>query len=283
MKRFRSIKSMQNKAIELRQKGAKIGFVPTMGFLHEGHLSLVRRSVKKSDISVVSIFVNPTQFAPGEDFEQYPRDMKRDLELLNDLGVDYVFTPGADVLYPEPYNTFVSVNSLTESGEGASRPAHFTGVTTVVTKLLNIVQPHFMFMGQKDIQQAVILRKMAKDLNMPVKVEICPTQREKDGLAMSSRNVYLTGEYRSDAVALIRSLRAAENMVKFGETNTVNIRRKMQAEFRKYPAVVPEYILFADGESFTEIGKIAARAIIAVAAKAGKTRLIDNIIVSPKK
>jgi len=281
MKRVKTVSGMQKISESLRIAGEKIGFVPTMGYLHDGHLNLVRISKKKSAVTVVSIFVNPTQFAPNEDFGRYPRDMKRDLRLLRELGVDYVFTPDAAAMYPEPYLTYVAVEEMSSTGEGQFRPTHFRGVTTIVTKLLNCVNPHVMYMGQKDIQQAVILKKMVRDLNMQSRIAICPTVRETDGLAMSSRNIYLRGEERGAALALITALRSAQHEVKSGTTETAAVIDKMEAVYRQFTGAKPEYCICVDHETFRPLERIVPRTVIATAARVGKTRLIDNIIVSP--
>ena len=271
---------MQTICAELKAQGKKVGFVPTMGFLHVGHLSLVNRSLKDCSVTVVSIFVNPSQFAPHEDLDRYPRDIKRDIKHLHQLDVDLLFTPTKDAIYPEPYLTTITVDEITRVGEGMSRPTFFRGVTTIVAKLLNIVQPSVMYLGQKDIQQAIILRKMIQDLNMPLSVKICPTVREKDGLAVSSRNVYLSASERESAQALITALRTAETIIGSGETNCNKIIRKMTAVYKQFPAARIDYILCADFESFKPVKKVESRCIIATAAYIGSTRLIDNIIIS---
>jgi len=281
MKRIISLRAMQKTGFSLKIRGESAGFVPTMGYLHEGHLSLIRRSQRERPVTVVSIFVNPTQFAPGEDFNRYPRDMRRDFRILRSLGVDYVFTPAPEAMYPEPFSTAVSVEGISRTGEGVSRPAHFRGVCTVVAKLLNIVQPSVLYVGQKDIQQAVILRIMAKELNMPLTVRICPTVREKDGLAMSSRNTYLSAGERASALSLVTALRAGEEAVKRGEKRCDRIIKEMRGVFERYPGVKPDYIICADSANFQPVGTVIPRTVIAVAARVGTTRLIDNTIVSP--
>lgn len=281
MKQITGIRRMQQYCATLRAQGEKIGFVPTMGHLHEGHLSLVKRSKKECSTTVVSIFVNPMQFAPHEDFDRYPRDINRDKNLLKQLGVEVLFTPKTGQIYPEPFLTSVFVDEITTIGEGVSRPKHFQGVTTIVGKLLNIVQPAVLYLGQKDIQQAVILKKMIHDLNIPVSVKLCPTIREKDGLAMSSRNIYLSSKERQSAPALITALRTAEKMVESGEKDCKKITKKMEAVFDRFPNAKLDYILCADYKSFKPVSKVESRTIIALAAYAGNIRLIDNIIVSP--
>jgi len=270
---------MRRLSVRLQAEGKRIGFIPTMGYLHQGHLSLVRRSKRECSITIVSIFVNPLQFAPNEDFDRYPRNINRDKKLLGAEDVDILFTPANEAMYPEPFLTSVSVDELTALGEGTSRPNHFRGVTTVVAKLLNIVTPDVLYLGQKDIQQAVILRNMVQDLNIPTTVWICPTVREPDGLAMSSRNIHLSTTERDNALALYKALQAAKNAIENGETDTAIIRRKMEAVFKKFPLARLDYILFADESTFTPVTRIEGKTIIALAAFLGKTRLIDNIIV----
>lgn len=281
MKQITGIRRMQQHCAALRAQGEKIGFVPTMGHFHEGHLSLVKRSKKECPITVVSIFVNPLQFAPYEDFDRYPRDIKRDKKLLKQLGVEVLFTPKTGQIYTEPFLTSVIVDEMTTIGEGVSRPKHFKGVTTIVAKLLNIVQPAVMYLGQKDIQQAVILKKMIHDLNMPVSVKLCPTIREKDGLAMSSRNTYLSPKERQSAPALITALRTAEKMVESGEKDSRKISKIMEAVFDRFPDAKLDYILYADYKKFKPVSNVDSGTIIALAAYTGDTRLIDNIIISP--
>ncbi len=282
MKRIYSIKTMQKTARRLKASEKKIGFVPTMGYLHDGHLGLVRYSLQHCSVTVVSIFVNPAQFAPNEDLKNYPRDMKRDLKLLRELGVDYVFTPEPDSMYTKSFKTYVSVEKITGSAEGKSRPTHFRGVTTIVAKLLNIVQPDVIFLGQKDIQQAIILRKMTDELNFPVKVSIRPTAREKDGLAMSSRNVYLNKGERETALSLYSALTTAKIEIKSGLKDVSKIKNRMKKSFEKFPGAELEYIYFADSSDFSPVKRVIPDMVIALAAKVGRTRLIDNIIISPR-
>ena len=283
MKVIRSVQGMQSYCAKLKAQGEKLGFVPTMGFLHDGHLSLVDKSLNDCSHTAVSIFVNPTQFAPNEDFDSYPRKLDNDIRLLRKKRIGILFIPKAEDIYPEPFLTSVTVDDLTTIGEGAYRPAHFRGVTTVVTKLLNIVQPSVLYLGQKDIQQAIIVRKMTQDLNIPVKIKICPTIREKGGLAMSSRNANLTNGERISALTLITALLTAKNAVKKGETDCSEIAAKMKTDFEHFKDIKPEYIFFFDYNSFKIVEQITDRTIIAIAAHIGSARLIDNIIVSPKK
>jgi len=279
MKTFRKVQRIQTYLKKIASGGNKIGFVPTMGYLHDGHLSLIERSVKECDHTAVSIYVNPLQFAPNEDIDKYPRDLKRDLKLLRSKGVDTVFLPDNSEMYPSDFYTTVSLRDLTRIGEGISRPTHFDGVTTIVTKLLNSVYPDVMYLGQKDIQQALIITRMVKDLNMPVKIKICPTIREKDGLAMSSRNVYLSGNKRQDALALISALRTAEKVIRSGQKRCKTIEEKMRSVFAEYKNVKVDYILFANFDTFKQVKTITGKTVIAIAGFVGKTRLIDNMII----
>jgi pantoate--beta-alanine ligase len=257
----------------------RVGFVPTMGYLHEGHLELVRHARKENPVAVVSIYVNPTQFAPNEDFKAYPRDIDRDLELLERVRTDIVFIPSDSEMYPAGYNTWVDISGITEKLEGKSRPTHFRGVTTVCNKLFNIVQPHQAYFGQKDAQQALVITKMVADLNMNLEIIVAPTVREKDGLAMSSRNTYLTPEERESAPILYKSLCLAREMHKQGERETVNIKEAMVSLIRSVPGPVIDYISIADMDTLDEIDTIKGKVLVSLAARLGKPRLIDNIIL----
>jgi pantoate--beta-alanine ligase len=267
---------------EMRQLRAQItgtaGFVPTMGYLHEGHISLVNKAREENDVVFASIFVNPTQFGPKEDFRNYPRDLKRDLAML-EPATDYVFIPADAEMYPEKYNTWVEVNDITERLEGVIRPGHFKGVTTVVNKLFNIVRPTKAYFGQKDAQQVAVIKKMVTDLNMDLEVVACPTMREKDGLAMSSRNTYLTPEQRKAAVVLSRALRMAKELWTNGETESAEIRQEMTSLIRKEPLAMIDYVSIADNETLKEIHRVKTPALVSLAVKIGKTRLIDNIVL----
>ncbi|MFC1978706.1 pantoate--beta-alanine ligase [Chloroflexota bacterium] len=253
-----------------------VGFVPTMGFLHEGHLTLVRRAKRKNDITVVSIFVNPTQFSPGEDFAQYPRDTEHDLALLEKEGVDIIFIPIPNDMYPDSYNTWVETSGITEMLEGQKRPSHFRGVTTIVNKLFNIIMPHKAYFGQKDGQQLRVIQKMVRDLNMHVKIVPVPTVREKDGLAMSSRNAYLNDEERKAALVLYKALIIAEEMYMRGEHDASRIRVKMTGLINKEHLAKIDYISIADSDTLEELTYIDHPALVSMAVKIGKTRLIDN-------
>jgi len=279
MEIIQRILPMKESSKKARSEGKVIGFVPTMGFLHEGHLSLVREAKKMSDIVVVSIFVNPTQFSPTEDFEKYPRDPTRDAELLSNENIHFLFMPKAEEIYPPNHHTFVKVRDLSETLEGASRPGHFEGVTTVVLKLFHIVEPHFAFFGQKDAQQLVIVRHMLKDLNMDVEIVRVPIVREPDGLAMSSRNVYLSPEERKAATVLYRALDHALARVEEGEKKTKTLLKEMREIIQTEPLARLDYLAATDLVELNELKTLKGKCLIAVAAYFGKTRLIDNIIV----
>jgi pantoate--beta-alanine ligase len=258
---------------------SSLGFVPTMGYLHEGHLTLVRRSREANDRTVVSIFVNPTQFGPSEDFDRYPRDYPRDFAMLEKEKTDFVFLPPPKELYPEGYNTWVEVKGVTDPLEGAIRPGHFRGVATVVAKLFNIVEPNRAYFGQKDAQQCVAVKKMAGDLNMNLEVVIVPTVREPDGLAMSSRNVYLNPEERRQAPVLYTALSTAHVMWAEGEKDSNRLRQAMENLIRQKPLGKIEYISIADARTFQELERAESPAVISLAVKFGRTRLIDNTLL----
>jgi pantoate--beta-alanine ligase len=271
------------KIAEMRQArqnfSGSVGFVPTMGYLHEGHISLVRKAREENPGVVVSIFVNPTQFGPKEDFKSYPRDISRDLAMLEPL-TDIVFMPSDKEMYPEKYDTWVEVKGITDYLEGAVRPGHFRGVSTVVTKLFNIVEPTKSYFGQKDAQQFAVIRKMVNDLNMKMEVIACPTVREFDGMAMSSRNTYLNKEQRKAATVLYRALTLAQDLYAKGERNSGVIRREMSMLIDKEPLANIDYISVADTETLKEIHHINTAALVSMAVKFGKTRLIDNITLA---
>ncbi|HEW91689.1 MAG TPA: pantoate--beta-alanine ligase [Thermotogaceae bacterium] len=279
MRLIQSIKEMKNVSNDLIKMGKSIGFVPTMGYLHEGHLSLVRKARKENDVVVVSIFVNPTQFGPNEDFNRYPRDLERDLKLLEDEGVEFVFNPIVEEMYPSGYATYVIVERLTEVLCGRSRPGHFKGVATIVTKLFNIVKPTRAYFGQKDAQQFRVLKRMVEDLNMDVEMIEVPIVRENDGLAMSSRNVYLSPEERKQALSLYESLNLAKQAIKNGERDVEKIKEIMKKNFARYDKVIVDYIEIVDEKELTPLSKVDGKILIAVAAFVGKARLIDNIIM----
>lgn len=268
---------------ELREARAdypSLGFVPTMGFLHDGHISLVRAARARMGAVACSIFVNPTQFAPTEDLARYPRDLERDLALLSEAGCDLVFTPDASEVYPAGFSTRVEVDGVTAPLEGAVRPGHFSGVATVVLKLFNMVQPDAAWFGQKDAQQCAVIRRMTRDLDLPVEIFVAPTVREPDGLAMSSRNVYLGPEDRAAAVVLIRALTAAEAAFDAGERDADGLRALMTSVLEGEPRGVPDYVSIADPDTLAELQTVDDRgAVASLAVRFGKTRLIDNLLL----
>ena len=266
------------RAARLSLKGT-VGLVPTMGYLHEGHLSLIRRAKAECDHAAVSIFVNPTQFGANEDLSKYPRDLARDLSLIQPLGVDLVWTPTPEIMYPTGYQTWVEVDAMTRPLEGSVRPTHFKGVTTVVAKLFNAVQPHKAYFGQKDAQQAAVIRQMVRDLNFPLEVIVCPTTREADGLAMSSRNKYLEGEDRQAATVLFRALSAARSAYEGGERNAEVLRRMMKEVLASEPRATVQYVSCADYDSLEELETIKGKTLLSMAVLLGKTRLIDNFVL----
>lgn len=279
MKQIASPQEMQAWSKEQRQKGYRIGLVPTMGYLHEGHLSLVRIARDLADKVVVSIFVNPIQFGEGEDLERYPRDLESDLRLLTQEGVDIVFTPSVQDMYPKGYGTFVETTGLDDKLCGKSRPGHFRGVTTVVSKLFNICLPDIAVFGQKDAQQAMIIEKMTRELNFPVEIVRGPTVREKDGLAMSSRNAYLTPEQRETATILYRALMLAQDLINEGERDPRRIRDKMIGMISREPGVKIDYVEVLNGEDLSELKEVKGKVLVALAAFIGNARLIDNLLL----
>ncbi|HSY43663.1 MAG TPA: pantoate--beta-alanine ligase [Candidatus Acidoferrum sp.] len=286
MQTVSSIAAMQRLAKKWRRAGAAIGLVPTLGYLHEGHLSLVREARKrvgKRGVVVVSIYVNPTQFAPTEDFTKYPRDLKRDLKMLRESGVDVVFTPEDKEMYPDRnpvptgYSTYVVEERLSQTMEGVSRPTHFRGVTTIVAKLFNIAQPDVAIFGQKDFQQAAVIKRMVRDLDFPVRVIVAPTVREKDGLAMSSRNKYLEGDLRRQALILRRAIDAARAAVKKSKKiAAVDLKASLKKLIENEPDARLDYVEFFDPETLVALPEVSPGAQMALAVFVGKTRLIDN-------
>jgi pantoate--beta-alanine ligase len=256
-----------------------LGFVPTMGFLHEGHLALVRRANQECASVAASIFVNPTQFGANEDLSKYPRDLKRDLSLLEEAGADLVWTPSPEIMYPPGFQTWVTVEGLTQPLEGAVRPGHFRGVTTVVAKLFNGIQPQKAYFGQKDAQQAAVVKRMTRDLDFPVEIVICPTVREKDGLAMSSRNSYLSPEERQAATILYRALSAAHASHRRGERNAEALRRIVREMVATEPLAQLQYVSCADYDTLQEVEELKGKTLLSMAVFLGKTRLIDNFIL----
>ena len=255
------------------------GFVPTMGYLHEGHVSLARRAKEECKSVIVSIFVNPTQFGPSEDLSKYPRNLERDLSLLEAAGVSLVWTPTPEVMYPPGFATWVEVEGLTKPLEGAARPGHFRGVTTVVAKLFNAVRPQRAYFGQKDAQQAAVIRKMTRDLNFPIEVIVCPTVREADGLAMSSRNSYLSPEERQAATILFRALTAAKAAYERGERDAESLRQVMAATLASEPRAQMQYVSVADYDTLEELQTVTGKTLLSMAVYLGKTRLIDNFVL----
>ncbi len=266
------------RALRQRLTGS-VGFVPTMGYLHEGHLALVKRARAENSAVFVSIYVNPTQFGPREDFGAYPRDLNRDLELLWGEGVDVVFVPSDDEMYPPEFSSWVDVEKVTEQLEGASRPRHFRGVSTVVAKLFNIVQPSRAYFGQKDAQQAAVIKRMVADLNMGLEIVVVPTVRESDGLAMSSRNVYLGPEERQAATILFKALTLARQLWQDGSKGAEEIRRQMTSLIQKEPLAQIDYVSIADANTLQELEVIDRPALASLAVRIGRTRLIDNILL----
>ena len=257
----------------------RVGLVPTLGYLHEGHLSLARRARAECDRVVATIFVNPTQFGPTEDLSKYPRNLKGDLSLLESAGVDLVWTPDNETIYPPGFSTWVEVEGLTKPLEGASRPGHFRGVTTVVAKLFNAIQPQVAYFGQKDAQQAAVIRKMARDLNFPIEIVVCPTVREADGLAMSSRNSYLSPEERASATILFRALTAAKDAFERGERDAEALRKLMAETIASEPRAKMQYVSVADYDTLEELQTVTGKTLLSMAVFMGKTRLIDNFVI----
>jgi len=264
----------------LKKRSKAIGFVPTMGALHQGHISLVKQARQDTDIVVMSIFVNPLQFGPQEDFKKYPRDLKGDCKLAKAAGVDLLFHPDRREMYPEGASTCVRVEGLSDCLCGRFRPGHFRGVATVVTKLFNIVRPDIAYFGQKDAQQAVIIKQLAKDLNIPVKIKVLPTIREKDGLAMSSRNAYLNKQERRDALVLFQALNLAKGLIKQGKRNSRYIINNMKKIINKKKTAKIDYIEIVDPNNLKSLDFIRGKVLIALAVWIGKSRLIDNVIVN---
>jgi len=282
MEVIESISKMKNLVKDWKRQGLSIGFVPTMGYLHEGHLALVRRVKELSDKVVVSIFVNPIQFAPGEDYQRYPRDLERDKALLEKEGVDVLFSPKAQEMYPPGFQTYVEVKELSSGLCGRYRAGHFVGVATVVLKLFNIVQPDIAVFGEKDYQQLKVIQRMVQDLNLDVKIISHPTVREEDGLAMSSRNTYLSPEERKSAIALYKALNLAEELINQGERRVATLKDKLKEFIESYPYTKVQYIEFVHPETLKEVERVDEPTLLALAVFVGKARLIDNKIIVPK-
>lgn len=282
MRIIKTIRAMQQEVTRIKRKKKTIGFVPTMGFLHEGHASLLRRSRKDCDVSVLSIFVNPKQFAPNEDLNKYPRDLKKDISFAKKEGVDIMFHPTELEMYPDDFLTHVEVNSLSNILCGKFRPGHFKGVTTIIAKLLNIVQPHVLYLGQKDAQQAAILKRMVKNLNFPLSVKVMPTIREKDGLALSSRNSYLDSKQRQDAAILYKALQHGKSLIENGERHPDNVIESIRKFISAMNPAKIDYIECRDALTFHPPTELQGTILIALAVWIGETRLIDNIAVRIK-
>ena len=278
---LREIKEMKTWAERVRREGATIGFVPTMGYFHEGHLALMRRARELADKVVVSIFVNPIQFGPKEDFAAYPRDLERDAKLAEEVGVDLLFVPEAEEMYPSGYQTFVEVTELSKPLCGAKRPGHFRGVATVVLKLFNIVRPHLAVFGLKDYQQYLVIRQMVKDLNLDVEIVGHPIVREEDGLAMSSRNTYLSPEERKSATCLYQALVLAERRVREGEREAQRLKDELSRFILSHPHTRIDYIEFCDPETLAPVERLEGETLLALAVFVGRARLIDNALIRP--
>ena len=278
MEVVRDIERMRGLVERARAAGRVVGLVPTMGFFHEGHLEMMRRARAECDVVVVSLFVNPTQFGPAEDYDAYPRDFERDGALAEEVGVDYLFSPGAEQMYPEGFQTSVSVEEISKVMCGAIRPGHFDGVAAVVAKLFNIIPAHKAYFGQKDAQQLVIIQRMAEDLNFPLEMVAVPTVREEDGLAMSSRNSYLSQEERRAATVLYRSLETAASLIESGERNAEVIRGDMEKVISTEALVNLEYIVICDNIYLQPLSELSGEVLVALAARVGVARLIDNMV-----
>lgn len=279
MKVINTIKELRQELDKERRAGKTIGFVPTMGYFHQGHLALMQRAKRECDVAVASLYVNPIQFGPNEDLESYPRDFERDKRLAEDAGVDYLFWPSDEEMYSPRHLTSVEVESITERLCGASRPHHFRGVTTIVAKLFNIVKPDIAYFGQKDAQQVAVIKQMVDDLNFDVEIAVVPTIREADGLAMSSRNIYLSDAERQEALVLHSSLQHAQKMIDSGERIATVIKEEMQQLITARPLVDLEYISICDSKTLEELQQVQGEILIALAARVGKARLIDNIVI----
>src|SRR5689334_13032113 len=279
MKILASPEEMHAACAQRKREGRRVGLVPTMGALHEGHLSLVRAARAQCDVAAVSLFVNPLQFGPSEDFNKYPRDFERDRRLLEAERVDLLFAPNTDAMYPRGATTFVEVAGLSEKLDGKSRPGHFRGVTTVVSKLFHIAEPDLAFFGQKDAAQVAIIRRMVRDLNMAVTIQVCPIVREKDGLAMSSRNTYLDPQQRRQATALYRALMRVQTLADKGERSAAKLAETGKQVIAEEPGVRLDYFEVVDQNTLEPVDDISRGALVAVAAYAGHTRLIDNVVL----
>jgi pantoate--beta-alanine ligase len=283
MKIIASAKEMTSLSKEVRRSGRTVGFVPTMGALHQGHLSLVRAAREQTDIVVTSIFVNPAQFGPSEDFSKYPRTFEKDSAMLAAEKTDYIFSPSVEEMYPKDATTWVDVEELSGKLDGRSRPGHFRGVTTVVSKLFNIVQPDMAFFGQKDAAQVAVIRKMVRDLNLDVEIVVCPIVRESDGLAMSSRNAYLNPEQRKQALVLSQALKKVEKLAVQGERNSEKLIGAGKQVIAEEPSVRLDYFEIVNPDTLDPVADVNQGALVAVAAFVGTTRLIDNLLLSARE
>jgi pantoate--beta-alanine ligase len=262
--------------------GRRVALVPTMGALHEGHLSLVDLAGQRADVVVVSVFVNPAQFGPGEDFDRYPRDLERDVRLLAERGAAIVFAPDTRMMYPEPLLATVTMRGITDDLEGAHRPGHFDGVLTIVAKLFNVVQPDVAVFGQKDAQQAAAVQRMVADLDFPIEIVVGPTVREPDGLALSSRNAFLSAADRREALALHAALDRADSLAREGVDDADRLLEAMREELSRHPTVAVDYVAIVERDSFRPVRRLSGPAVAAVAARVGETRLIDNVVLEPR-
>lgn len=282
MREIHKLKEIRFFSQKAKSHGRRVGFVPTMGALHEGHLSLVAEAKKRSDVVIVSIFVNPIQFGPGEDYVRYPRDLRRDKKLLKDFGIDALFIPKASDLFPEGFMTFVEVEGLSKKLCGRSRPTHFRGVTTIVAKLFNLIAPDIAFFGEKDFQQQLIIRQMVKDLDLPVEIVALPAVREFGGLAMSSRNALLNPRERKSATVLYRALSLAKEDIENGEKDLRKIILRLRSLIGSEPSIRLDYVAVADPATLEEVKELKGKVLIALAAYLGKTRLVDNMALEVK-
>ncbi|MBM2841615.1 MAG: Pantothenate synthetase [Bacteroidetes bacterium] len=276
---IKDVVEMQRLAERLRTEGKRIAVVPTMGYLHEGHLKLIEIAKQHAQIIVTTIFVNPKQFGPSEDFSRYPRNLERDTQLASNVGTDYIFAPATEAMYPSDYHSFLDIEQIADVLEGKARPGHFRGVATVVAKIFNITKPHVAVFGQKDAQQIVVVRQMVRDLNFNIEIVVAPIVREPDGLAMSSRNTYLSGEQRSEAPILFTSLKLAENLIHEGDRNAAAVIERMRDLISKNTAGVVDYISIADAATLKELSQCKGTLLVSLAVRFGSTRLIDNIIL----
>jgi len=279
MEILKTIKDAKDYIKKLKEQGSTVGLVPTMGYFHDGHLELMKCSIKKGHETIVSLFVNPTQFAPTEDFDSYPKDLQRDLDLARAVGVKAIFMPAIKDMYPEGYKTYVEVEGLSNVLCGEHRPEHFRGVATIVLKLFNIIQPHEVFFGQKDGQQVIIIKKMVQDLDLDILIEVVPTAREEDGLAMSSRNAYLSPLERQVAPILYQTLKLLEGMILKGEKNVALLIDAGKDSILKEPLAELQYINIRSADDLSELEELRGEFMIAIAMKIGTTRLIDNLVL----